>query len=96
MNDEQNDEQLKFHFPIPNQEDHGFYPWVNWSSGTGCSPLVGVSWEPRAFPVGLHKLKEGILKLWKSTYPSGMKRDSGNIDYEKIDSDNLYNLFSIH
>ena len=37
---------------IPNQEDHGFYPWVNWSSGTGCSPLVGVSWEPRALPLG--------------------------------------------
>jgi hypothetical protein len=41
---------------IPNQEDHGFYPWVNWSSGTGCSPLVGVSKEPRALPVGLHWL----------------------------------------
>jgi len=40
---------------IPNQEDHGFYPWVNWSSGTGCSPLVGVSREPRALPVGLHQ-----------------------------------------
>jgi hypothetical protein len=32
----------------------GFYSWVNWSSGTGCSPLVGVSWGPRALPVGLH------------------------------------------
>jgi hypothetical protein len=30
---------------IPNQEDHGFYPWVNWSSGPGCSPLMGVFWE---------------------------------------------------
>jgi hypothetical protein len=39
---------------IPNQEDHRFYPWANWSSGTGCSPLVGVSTEPRALPVGLH------------------------------------------
>jgi hypothetical protein len=27
---------------------------VNWSSGTGCSPLVGVSWEPWALPVGLY------------------------------------------
>jgi len=26
---------------IPDQEDYGFSPWVNWSSGTGCSPLVG-------------------------------------------------------
>jgi hypothetical protein len=42
---------------IPNQEDHGFYPWVNWSSGKGCSPLVGVSWEPWALPVGLHLRK---------------------------------------
>ncbi len=41
---------------IPNQEDHGFYPWVNWSSGTGCSPLAGVSWEPWALSVGLHIL----------------------------------------
>ena len=40
---------------IPNQEDHGFYPWVNWSSGTGCSPLAGVSWEPWALPMGLHE-----------------------------------------
>ena len=40
---------------IPNQEDHGFHPWVNWSSGAGCSPLVGVSWEPWALPVGLHR-----------------------------------------
>ena len=39
---------------IPNQEDHAFYAWVNWSSDTGCSPLVGVSMEPRALPVGLH------------------------------------------
>jgi len=43
---------------IPNQENHGFYPWVNWSSGTGCSPFVGVSWEPRALPVGLHQRGE--------------------------------------
>ena len=41
-------------FSIPNQEDHAFYAWVNWSSDTGCSPLVGVSMEPRALPVGLH------------------------------------------
>ena len=39
---------------ILNQEDHGFYSWGNWSSGTGCSPLVGISWEPRALPLGLH------------------------------------------
>jgi hypothetical protein len=49
-------------FSIPNQEDHGFYPWVNWSSGTGCSPLVGVFWESRALPVGLHKAEWGRAK----------------------------------
>jgi hypothetical protein len=52
--DEQREESYRY--SIPNQEDHGFYPWVNWSSGTGCSPLVGVSWEPWALPVGLHEL----------------------------------------
>jgi hypothetical protein len=45
---------------IPNQEDHGFYLWGNWSSGTGCSPFVGVSWEPRALPAGLHQRGERI------------------------------------
>ena len=50
---------------IPNQEDHGFYPWVNWSSGTGCSPLVGVSWEPRALPVGLHRIPALLTSLNK-------------------------------
>ena len=38
---------------------HGFYPWVNWSSGTGCSPRVGVSWVPRPLPLGLHEEKVG-------------------------------------
>ena len=50
------DINFKVLISIPNQEDHGFYPWVNWSSGTGCSPLVGVSWVARALPVGLHAL----------------------------------------
>jgi hypothetical protein len=40
---------------IPNQEEHGFYLWGNWFSGTGCSPHVGVLWEPQPLPVGLHK-----------------------------------------
>ena len=46
---------------IPNQEDHGFYMWVNGSSGTGCSPLAGVSWEPWALPIGLHYV---VLTVW--------------------------------
>jgi len=45
---------------IPNQEDHGFHPWVNWSSGTGCSPLVGVCQEPRALPAGLHRYSKEV------------------------------------
>jgi hypothetical protein len=47
-------------FSLPNQEDHGVYPWVNWSSGTGCSPLMGVSWKPRASAVGLHKVQREV------------------------------------
>jgi len=27
---------------------------VNWSSGIGCSPPVGVSWEPPSLPVWVH------------------------------------------
>jgi len=50
-------------FSIPNQEDHAFYAWVNWSSDTGCSPLVGVSMEPRALPVGLHIAKGSLAEL---------------------------------
>ncbi len=50
---------------IPNQEDHEFYPWVNWSPGTGCSPLVSVYREPRALPVGLHEISiASILSIW--------------------------------
>ena len=50
------------HVPyLPNQEDHGFYPWVNWPSGSGCSPLVGVPWEPRALPAGLHRNHYGFF-----------------------------------
>jgi hypothetical protein len=36
---------------------HRYHRWMNWSSGTGCSPLMSVSWEPRALPAGLHKQK---------------------------------------
>jgi hypothetical protein len=34
------------------QEDHGVYPWVNWSSGAGCSPEGAFGVVPRACPWG--------------------------------------------
>jgi len=48
----------------------GLYPRVNWSSGTECSPLVGVSWELRALPVGLHKSHSCLLvdHLYRSNF----------------------------
>jgi hypothetical protein len=57
---------LRLLISIPNQEDHGFYPWVNWSSNTGCSPLVDVSWEPQALPMGLHRITSWVSFVFHS------------------------------
>ena len=43
-------------------------PWVNWSSGTGCLPPLGVSWAPR-----LHAGRQGLCPWAVSA--KGIKRE---------------------
>jgi hypothetical protein len=49
------------------QEDHGVYPWVNWSSGAGCSPLRGVWSGTTGLPVGLHDVR-GPFLCWREKW----------------------------
>lgn len=48
-------------YPVP--RGSRVYPWVNWSSGTGCSPRRGVTDSTTVLAVGLHMQKLILIIL---------------------------------